>query len=163
MSEPTMYNSTSATTSPSTSTRTSAQLIYTITFKPNSAGSPDLVTYRGISNISITLSTGESCTVKQRGGMAARKRRNEYRKQKLPNGKDSNALVENAKEKQKKQKDELAKENDTTKEKDRDTFIVCPKKRLEMRRKIREEWIDCPKKRLEIHRKEREEWKSKSK
>ena len=75
MSELTMYPSTSATTSPSTSTRTSAPLIYTITFKPNSAGSPDLVTYRGISNISITLSTGESCTVKQRGGHGARVRR----------------------------------------------------------------------------------------
>ena len=92
MSDPTMYTSTSATTSPSTSTRTSAPLIYTITFKPNSAGSPDLVTYRGISNISITLSTGESCTVKQRGGMAARKRRNEYRKQKMPNGEEQKVV-----------------------------------------------------------------------
>ena len=97
MSELTMYPSTSATTSPSTSTRTSAPLIYTITFKPNSAGSPDLVTYRGISNISITLSTGVSCTVKQRGGMAARTRRNELRMKRLPN---DNASVENDKEKQ---------------------------------------------------------------
>ena len=60
MSELTMYPSTSATTSPSTSTRTSAPLIYTITFKPNSAGSPDLVTYRGISNINITEEKLES-------------------------------------------------------------------------------------------------------
>ena len=112
MSELTMYPSTSATTSPSTSTRTSAPLIYTITFKPNSAGSPDLVTYRGISNISITEEkTGKSCTVKQRGGMAARNRRNELRKKKLPNGKDSNDTVEDDKEKQEKQKDELEKEN----------------------------------------------------
>ena len=109
-----MYNSTS----------TSAPLIYTITFKPNSANnlSPDLITYRGISNISITLSTGESCTVKQRGGRGARQRRNEYRKQKVPNGEEKsidcnvnleedkikdivkpyNASLEDAKEKQKK-------------------------------------------------------------
>ena len=104
-----MYNS-NTTTSPGTTTRTSAPLIYSITFKPNSAGSPDLVTYRGISNINVTLySTGESCTIKQRGGHGARVRRYKTRqemKQTQPIGieKEEN---ENAKEK----KDEKEKEN----------------------------------------------------
>ena len=99
MSDPTMYNSTSATASPGTSTRTSAPLIYSITFKPNTAGSPDLVTYRGISNINITLySTGESCTIKQRGGQGARYKRYKTRqemKKNLPIEKDSNAMNKN--------------------------------------------------------------------
>ena len=40
------------------------------------------MTYRGISNINITLyNTGESCTIKQRGGQNARYKRNKTRQE----------------------------------------------------------------------------------
>ena len=93
-------------------TNTSKVLKYTISFQPNpSVGNytPDKIVFKNVSHLQITLdSSGQLCQVKERGGMAARKRREEFRKQKLPNGKDSNASIEDAKEKQKKkQKDEL--------------------------------------------------------
>ena len=91
-----MYNS-NTTTSPG-----SAPLVYSITFKPNSVGSPDLVTYRGISNINITLyNTGQSCTIKQRGGQNARYKRNKTRQEwklKQPDEKEKNEEKEKLKQ-----------------------------------------------------------------
>ena len=94
-------------------------LKYTVSFQPNpSVGNytPDKIVFRNVSHLLITLdSSGQLCQVKERGGMAARKRRIEYRKQKLPNGKDSNASVKHDKEKQEIQKVELPKDNENTK------------------------------------------------
>ena len=50
MSEPTMYTSTNATTSPSTST---SALKYTISFQPSSVGNytPDIIVFKNVSNL----------------------------------------------------------------------------------------------------------------
>ena len=72
-----------------TNTSTSKVLKYTISFQPNpSVGNytPDKIVFKNVSHLLITLdSSGQLCQVKERGGLAARKRRIEYRKQKLPN------------------------------------------------------------------------------
>ena len=95
-------------------------LKYNVSFQPNpSVGNytPDKIVFKNVSQLLITMtSTGQQCQVKERGGIPARKRRIEYRKQKLPNEKDSNASVKNDKEKQEIQKVELPKDNENTKE-----------------------------------------------
>ena len=109
-----MYNSTT-TTSPG-----SAALVYSITFRPNSVGSPDLVTYRGISNINITLyNTGESCTIKQRGGQGARFKRYKTRQEMNKNltiEKDSNDMKEDENKKVEKVATDIAKSNNNIKD-----------------------------------------------
>ena len=46
--------------------------------------SPDLITFKGISHLRIILQdSGELCQVKQRGGLGARKRRNENRQERI--------------------------------------------------------------------------------
>ena len=86
---------------------TSTPLLYTITFQPNKDHlSPDQVTFKGISHLKVSLSlSGESCQVKQRGGLGARKRRKENRHERLetkPIGKKERDEKKKGKEKEKK-------------------------------------------------------------
>ena len=59
------------------------KMLYNITFQPDKSNnlSPDLVTFKCISHICITLDTGELCQVKQRGRHGARIRRNKNRQE----------------------------------------------------------------------------------
>ena len=79
-----------------------SELQYTVSFQPSKVGNytPDIIVFKNVSHLKITLdSSGQLCQVKERGGMAARKRRNEYRKQKMPNGEDFNVNHKDEKEK----------------------------------------------------------------
>ena len=57
---------------------------YTVSFQPAGAGagSPDILCYKGVSNIRITLN-GSPLSIHQRGGFCARKRRNENRQERI--------------------------------------------------------------------------------
>ena len=68
--------------------------LYTISFTPNKSFgtlAPDQITFKGVSNIHITLQ-GNLCVVKQKGGFGSRKRRQltrNERTKKKPNGQET--------------------------------------------------------------------------
>ena len=92
------------------------KMLYNITFQPDKSNnlSPDLVTFKCISHISITLDTGELCQVKQRGGHGARIRRNKNRQERKQTQPIGNEKEEN--ENAKRDKDEKEEENNGKKE-----------------------------------------------
>ena len=100
------------------------KMLYNITFQPDKSNnlSPDLVTFKCISHISITLDTGELCQVKQRGGHGARIRRNknrQERKQTQPIGntkEEKDEKEEGKNENAKRDEDEKEEENNGKKE-----------------------------------------------
>ena len=81
------------------------KLLYTVSFKPNGNSTPDIVVFKGVSQLSVVLeSSGELCHIKQRGGLGARRRRQENRREKIKkehNGKEKeeNVTENNYKEK----------------------------------------------------------------
>ena len=85
---------------------TSTPLLYMISFQPNKSNnlSPDLITFKGISHLRIILQdSGELCQVKQRGGLGARRRRNENRQERIekkPIGQEEEDVKEEEDEKE---------------------------------------------------------------
>ena len=84
------------------------KLLYTVSFQPNGNSTPDIVVYKGVSRLSVVLeSSGELCHIKQRGGLGARRRRQENRREKIKKEHNGHKKEEeNETEKIKKEKEE---------------------------------------------------------
>ena len=71
------------------------KLLYTVSFQPHGNSTPDIVVYKGVSRLSVVLeSSGELCNIKERGGVGARRRRQENRQEKIKKEHNGNTKKE---------------------------------------------------------------------